>query len=49
VVSSIQNRDYPVVQGTLMLVVVIFLLSSMVVDLSYAYLDPRVTFQRRGR
>jgi len=49
VVSSIQNRDYPVVQGTLMLVVVIFLLSSMVVDLSYAYLDPRVTLQGRGR
>jgi peptide/nickel transport system permease protein len=49
VVSSIQNRDYPVVQATLMLVVVIFLLSSMVVDLSYAYLDPRVTLQGRGR
>lgn len=49
VVSSIQNRDYPVVQGTLMLVVVIFLLTSMVVDLSYAYLDPRVTLQSRGR
>jgi ABC-type dipeptide/oligopeptide/nickel transport system permease component len=31
------------VQGTLMLVVVIFLLTSMVVDLSYAYIDPRVT------
>ena len=43
VVTSIQNRDYPVVQGALMLVVVIFLLTSMVVDLSYAYLDPRVT------
>ena len=46
VVSSIQNRDYPVVQGTLMLVVVIFLLTSMVVDLSYAYIDPRVTLQQ---
>jgi peptide/nickel transport system permease protein len=49
VVSSIQNRDYPVVQGTLMLVVIIFLLTSMLVDLSYAYLDPRVTLQRRSR
>jgi peptide/nickel transport system permease protein len=49
VVSSIQNRDYPVVQGTLMLVVLIFLLTSMLVDLSYAYLDPRVTLQRRTR
>lgn len=48
VVTSIQNRDYPVVQGTLMLVVVIFLLTSMVVDLSYAYLDPRVALRTRG-
>jgi ABC-type dipeptide/oligopeptide/nickel transport system permease component len=30
-------------------VVVIFLLTSMVVDLSYAYIDPRVTLQGRAR
>jgi peptide/nickel transport system permease protein len=48
VVTSIQNRDYPVVQGALMLVVVIFLLTSMVVDVSYAYLDPRVALRTRG-
>jgi peptide/nickel transport system permease protein len=46
VVTSIQNRDYPVVQGALMLVVVIFLLTSIAVDLSYAYLDPRVTLRQ---
>jgi ABC-type dipeptide/oligopeptide/nickel transport system permease component len=46
VVTSIQNRDYPVVQGALMLVVLIFLLTSIVVDLSYAFLDPRVTLRR---
>lgn len=46
VVTSIQNRDYPVVQGALMLVVVIFLLTSIVVDLSYAYLDPRVSLRQ---
>jgi peptide/nickel transport system permease protein len=45
VVTSIQNRDYPVVQGALMLVVVIFLLTSILVDVSYAYLDPRVTLR----
>jgi len=48
VVTSIQNRDYPVVQGALMLVVVIFLLSSILVDLSYAYLDPRVALREAG-
>ena len=46
VVTSIQNRDYPVVQGALMLIVAIFLLTSIVVDLSYAWLDPRVTLRR---
>ncbi len=48
VVTSILNRDYPVVQGTLMLVVVIFLLTTLIVDLSYAYLDPRVSPHRAG-
>jgi len=42
VVTSILNRDYPVVQGALMLVVVIFLVTSIIIDLSYAYLDPRI-------
>jgi ABC-type dipeptide/oligopeptide/nickel transport system permease component len=48
VVTSILNRDYPVVQGTLMLVVAIFLVTTILVDLSYAYLDPRVSPQRAG-
>jgi peptide/nickel transport system permease protein len=44
-VLSILNRDYPVVQGTLMLVVCIFLLVNLAVDLTYGYLDPRVKFE----
>jgi peptide/nickel transport system permease protein len=43
VVTSILNRDYPVVQATLMLVVIIFLLTNIVVDMSYALLDPRLS------
>jgi len=46
VVTSILNRDYPVVQATLMLVVLVFLLTNLVVDLTYGYLDPRVRFER---
>lgn len=42
VVGSILNRDYPVVQATLMFVVAVFLITNIVVDLSYAYLDPAV-------
>jgi ABC-type dipeptide/oligopeptide/nickel transport system permease component len=47
-VTSILNRDYPVVQGALMLVVLIFLVTAIIVDLSYAYLDPRVAPQSSG-
>ncbi|HET8522206.1 MAG TPA: ABC transporter permease, partial [Thermomicrobiales bacterium] len=45
VVTSILNRDYPVVQATLMLVVVVFLITNLIVDLSYAVLDPTVKFE----
>lgn len=46
VINSIANRDYPVVQGTLMLVVLIFLITNIIVDASYALLDPRVKLER---
>ncbi|MGE3272438.1 MAG: ABC transporter permease [Chloroflexota bacterium] len=46
VINSIANRDYPVVQATLMLVVLIFLVTNIIVDASYAFLDPRVKLER---
>jgi ABC-type dipeptide/oligopeptide/nickel transport system permease component len=49
VIMSIQNRDYPVVQATLMLVVLIFLVTNIAVDMSYAFLDPRVRMTGRGQ
>lgn len=49
VVTSIQNRDYPVVQGTLMLLVAIFLVTSIAADLCYAWLDPRIRESREMR
>lgn len=45
-VLSILNRDYPVVQATLMLVVLLFLFINLGVDVTYGYLDPRVQFER---
>ncbi len=41
-VSSILARDYPVVQGFTLLIALIFILVNLLVDLSYAYLDPRI-------
>ena len=41
-VEAILNRDYPVVQGFSVVIALIFVFTNLLVDLSYAYLDPRV-------
>lgn len=39
--KSILDRNYPVVQGSIFIVVLLFVLTNLLVDLSYAWLDPR--------
>ncbi|MBS3982299.1 MAG: ABC transporter permease [Dethiobacter sp.] len=46
-VNSILTRDYPVVQGTVLLLAVMFVLINIVVDITYAFLDPRINFATR--
>jgi len=41
-VLSVQNQDYTMTQALVMLVVTIAILSNLVVDLLYAWLDPRI-------
>ena len=41
-VEGILNRDYPVVQGFSVVIALIFVFTNLIVDVSYAYLDPRV-------
>jgi len=41
-VSAILGRDYPVVQGFTIVIAFIFVFVNLIVDLSYAYLDPRI-------
>ncbi len=43
-VDSILARDYPVVQGAVLLLAVFFVLINLVVDVIYAFLDPRITY-----
>jgi len=45
VVTAIQQRDGPLVQGTVLFLAVIFVLANLMVDLSYAALDPRIRYQ----
>ena len=44
-VDSIKARDYPVVQGGVLFVAVAFSLVNLLVDLLYAYIDPRIKAQ----
>ena len=45
VVQSILRRDYPVIQGTILMIVLLYLVINLVVDILYAWLDPRVKFK----
>jgi len=43
-VDSIFSRDYPVVQGVVLMLAVAFILVNLLVDLLYAYVDPRIRY-----
>lgn len=43
-VNAISQKDFPLVQGILFFVVTMFSLVNLIVDLSYAYIDPRVKY-----
>lgn len=44
VYDAILGRDYPIVQGVTLLIAVIYLFFNLLVDLSYAFLDPRIHY-----
>jgi peptide/nickel transport system permease protein len=41
-IDGIRTRDFPVVQGTLMVLAISFVVVNLIVDLLYLYLDPRI-------
>jgi peptide/nickel transport system permease protein len=41
-VDSVSTRDIPVVQGTVIVIVLWFLVINMLVDVAYAAIDPRI-------
>jgi peptide/nickel transport system permease protein len=43
--NGVYQRDYPVVQATVMLFAVTFVLINLAVDLLYTYLDPRIRYE----
>ncbi len=44
-VTSIFKRDFPMVQGIVLYTATLFLVANLLVDLSYAILDPRIRYQ----
>jgi len=43
-VSSIGNRDYPVITGVTLIYAVVLVVANLLVDITYAWLDPRIRF-----
>ncbi len=43
--DAIVGRDYPIVQGAALLIALIIVLINLLVDLSYAFLDPRIQYE----
>lgn len=43
-VTSITNRDYPVIMGTILLYALFLVIANLVVDIVYAWLDPRIRY-----
>ncbi len=43
-VNAVLQRDYPVVQGTILVYSVIVLVSNLLVDVAYTYFDPRIRY-----
>lgn len=43
-VSSIGVRDYPVIQGCILVILLMYMLVNLVVDVLYAYIDPRIDY-----
>jgi peptide/nickel transport system permease protein len=46
-VQSLNARDYPMVQGVVLVGVFAFMMTSLLVDIAYAYLDPRISYAAR--
>lgn len=42
--TAIFSKDYPIVQGVILLITLIFVLANLVVDIIYTFLDPRIRY-----
>jgi len=45
VVDSIFQRDTPITQGCILIIILVFLVVNLLVDLTYSVIDPRIKYQ----
>ena len=45
-IQGILNRDYPVVQGTILIISAIFVFTNLLVDMVYTLIDPRIRYDK---
>jgi len=44
VIQAISSRDYPLIQGSILVILAIYILINLIVDVLYVYIDPRIDF-----
>ena len=44
VVDAISRRDYPIIQGVMIIFAAIYVLINLAIDISYSFLDPRIRY-----
>ena len=45
-VTAIFSRDYPVIQGGMLMIAVSFVAANLLIDLAYAWINPRIRYER---
>jgi ABC-type dipeptide/oligopeptide/nickel transport system permease component len=44
-VQAINSRDYPLVQGCILMIALTYVLVNLLTDLTYGFLDPRIKYE----
>jgi len=44
VVDAISRRDYPIIQGVMIVFAAVYVLINLAIDISYSFLDPRIRY-----
>jgi peptide/nickel transport system permease protein len=48
IISSILSKDYPMIQGCVLFIAVIFVLVNFAVDISYSFLNPKIRYETKN-